>query len=225
MTRQDYLEAMQKRHAVRKYTARPIDAHTLEVLEENIRLCNDESGLHIQLVTEEPKAFGGALASYGKFSGVRNYIVLAGNGKSRHLPEECGYYGERLVLLAQHLGLNTCWVGLTYKKIPDAYALEDGEKIVCVIAIGYGENEGKSHVIRSYMDLTVNSIDAPDWFKSGMAAVMLAPSSMNRQKYVFEHRDSSVMTRRGIGLYSGVDLGIAKLHFEIGAGDVNFELA
>ncbi len=33
--------------------------------------------------------------------------------KGPTLEESCGYYGERLVLLAQQLGLNTCWVAMT----------------------------------------------------------------------------------------------------------------
>ncbi|MEI3552822.1 MAG: nitroreductase family protein [Acutalibacteraceae bacterium] len=40
--------------------------------------CNQESGLHIQLVTNEPKAFDSFMAHYGKFKGVTNYLALIG---------------------------------------------------------------------------------------------------------------------------------------------------
>lgn len=85
---------------------------------------NVKEDLNIQLVTDEPKAFSGGLAHYGKFSGVSNYFVLAGKPGS-DLHERCGFYGEHLVLLCQRLGLNTCWVGLTFKKIPSAFKLEN----------------------------------------------------------------------------------------------------
>ena len=114
------LEAMRARHSVRSYTEKLIEGETLEALEKLIDECNRESGLHIQLVRNEPMAFDSAMAHYGKFSGVKNYLALVGK-KSKKLDELCGYYGEKLVLAAQTLGLNTCWVGLTFQKIPDAF--------------------------------------------------------------------------------------------------------
>ena len=103
------MEAMKQRHSVRQYTDQPIDEEVLKTLQMEIETCNQESGLSIQLVTNEPKAFDSFMAHYGKFSGVTNYIALVGK-KSNMLDELCGYYGERLVLKAQQLGLNTCWV-------------------------------------------------------------------------------------------------------------------
>lgn len=64
---------------------------------------------------EEQKCFDSMMAHYGKFSGVKNYIALVGK-KSETLDEELGYQGERLVLKAQELGLNTCWVAMTHGK-------------------------------------------------------------------------------------------------------------
>lgn len=82
--------------------------------------------------------------SYGKFHGVENYLVMAGQ-KDDDLDERIGYYGEQLVLLAQALGLNTCWAGLSYRKVNEAYKIEKGEKLTCMIALGYGETQGVSH--------------------------------------------------------------------------------
>ena len=86
-------EAIQQRHSVRAYDDRPITGEDLEKLEALIRECNEESGLHIQLVTDEPKAFQSRMARYGHFSGVRNYIVMAGKRRLEKLDELCGYYG------------------------------------------------------------------------------------------------------------------------------------
>ena len=110
-------EAIEARHSVRAYTGQPLAADVVEVLGEKIRELNEKGHLHMQLIRDETKAFQGKLAKYGKFRGVNDYIVMAGH-KADDLDERIGYYGEQLVLLAQTLGLNTCWVGLSYSKEP-----------------------------------------------------------------------------------------------------------
>ena len=120
-------EAIGARHSVRAYKELPLAEDVVKVLEEQIALLNREGNLHIQLILNESKAFQGTMAKYGKFRNVGNYIVMAGK-KSDDLDERVGYYGEHLVLLAQTLGLNTCWVGLSYSKVPGTYVLDEGEK-------------------------------------------------------------------------------------------------
>lgn len=228
------IEAIQARHAVRRYRTEPISNEILDTLRKEIAAVNEEGRLHIQLVTDEPKAFSGPMASYGKFSGVRNYLVMAGR-KADDLDERIGYYGERLVLLAQSLGLNTCWVGLTYKKVSDAYELGADEKICCCISLGYGETQGVSHKIKTPEEVSNVSDRTPDWFKNGVDAALLAPTAVNQQKFYIEYVGApaagslpKVSIRvKGISLagYTKLDLGIVRLHFEIGAGKGNFEWA
>ena len=133
----DLQQAMAQRHSVRAYTDKPIDGKTLEQLREFIRQSNERSGLHMQLVLNDPKAFDGFMARYGKFSGVRNYIALVGK-KADGLEEKLGYHGESVALYAQTLGLNTCWVGLTYARNWNAFEIGPGEKLGLVISVGYG---------------------------------------------------------------------------------------
>ena len=151
-------EAIEARHSVRAYKGQPLAADVVEVLEEKIRKLNEKGHLHMQLIRNETKAFQGKLAKYGKFRGVNNYIVMAGQ-KSDDLDERIGYYGEQLVLLAQTLGLNTCWVGLSYSKVPGTYVLDEGEKIACYIAIGYGETQGVGHKIKTCLLYTSDAAD------------------------------------------------------------------
>ena len=148
----DIREAMLQRHSVRAYDDQPITGEDLDKLEALISACNAESGLHIQLVTDEPQAFQSRLARYGHFSGVRNYIVMVGRRQMKDLDEVCGYFGEKIVLEAQQMGLRTCWVGATYKKIPEAFEVNDDEKLVIVIAIGYGLDDGTERK-RGFTDL------------------------------------------------------------------------
>ncbi len=115
----DFMEAIKRRHAVRSYEDRPIAADARHEMQELLSQLNLESGLSMQLVLNEPKAFSGFMAHYGKFSGVKNYIALIGK-KGPGLDEDCGCYGEKAVLRAQLLGLNTCWAAMTYQKVPGA---------------------------------------------------------------------------------------------------------
>lgn len=215
------IEAMQQRHSVRQYVEKSLEAGVKEALQQEIEACNRESDLHIQLVTDEPKAFDSFMAHYGKFSGVTNYVVLVGR-KSEKLDEICGYYGERLALRAQQLGLNTCWVAMTYKKIPSAFQVKKGEKLAVVLAIGYGKTQGVAH--RSKEATAVSNVDGkmPIWFRKGVEAALLAPTAMNQQKFFLSYREGKVSAKAGMGFYSKVDLGIVKYHFEIGAGKENF---
>ena len=222
-------EAIEARHSVRAYKGQPLAADVVEVLEEKIRELNEKGHLHMQLIRNETKAFQGKLAKYGKFRGVNNYIVMAGQ-KSDDLDERIGYYGEQLVLLAQTLGLNTCWVGLSYSKVPGTYVLDEGEKIACYIAIGYGETQGVSHKIKTVEQVSNASDITPSWFKKGVEAALLAPTAVNQQKFSFEYVGRSnnrhqVRAKKGFSMigYTKMDLGIAKYHFEIGAGNEHFE--
>lgn len=212
----DILKAMRQRHSVRAYTDRPIEGETLERLQKQIDKANADSGLHIQLVLNEPQAFDCRMAHYGKFSGVRNYIALIGK-RGGDLDEKCGYYGERIVLAAQTLGLNTCWVALTYKKIPEAFTVEKDEKLLMVIAIGYGEDQGKPHGSKLYDDVA-KPHDAPAWFKAGVEAALLAPTALNQQKFSFTLKNGKVLAKAKFGTCVKTDLGIVKYHFELGSG-------
>ena len=221
------LEAISARHSVRKYIDKDIPADIIAALQEKVAECNKEGNLNIQLVQNETRAFTGML-SYGQFSGVKNYIVMVGK-KSKDLDERVGYYGEQLVLYAQTLGLNTCWVGLSYRKVPDAYYVGKEEKLVCMIALGYGETQGVGHKIKSNEEVSNASDITPSWFKRGVEAALLAPTAVNQQKFSFEYvgmnnNRHQVKAKKGISMigYTQIDLGIAKCHFEIGAGKENY---
>lgn len=211
------MEAMNARHSVRQYKNKPLEAELIAALQAEIEACNKESGLHIQLVTNEPKAFDGFMAHYGKFSGVTNYIAMVGK-KDADLDEKCGYYGERLVLKAQQLGLNTCWVALTYSKIKTAFSVAQGEKLCVVISLGYGKAQGVSHKSKTFENVAKVDGQIPEWFRNGVETALLAPTAMNQQKFTFTLKGDRVSAKEGLGFYAKVDLGIVKYHFEIGAG-------
>ena len=222
-------EAIVARHSVRLYQEKAIEATVVGRLDEEIALCNQEGGLHIQLVLDEPQAFTGGMVKYGSFKGVRNYLAMVG---PKGADEAIGYYGERLVLLAQTLGLNSCWVGLSVGKQPDRYQIAAGEKLHCVIALGYDVNHGVQHPMRpmeKFLGTQAASLrgdDLPDWFRRGMEAAMLAPTAVHQQKFEFELVDDHTVAahaRFSLVGWAKLDLGIVKYNFEVGAGKENFK--
>lgn len=218
------LEALRERHSVRKYQDRPLKEDVVEILREEIAKLNEAGNLHMQLVINERKAFRSFL-SYGSFSDVANYIMVVGH-KSESLDYRAGYYGEKLVLFAQTIGLGTCFVGLTYKKIDGAFEIGADEKVVLCIAIGYPQTDGaRSHKIKRPAQVSNVTDGSPEWFKKGVEAALLAPTAVNQQKFYFEFvPENKVKPIKGSSLvgYTKIDLGIAMYNFEIGAGRKNF---
>jgi hypothetical protein len=218
----ELLETINSRNSVRSYMDKKIEGETLDQLKKTIDECNSEGGLNIQLCLNEPEAFSGFMAKYGKFKNVKNYIALVGK-KDKHLEEKLGYYGEKIVIKAQQFGLNTCWVAMSYSKSKSKAKIKSGEKSLLVLSIGYGETNGVSHVSKPIEKLYSIDGNIPDWFRKGMEAAQLAPTAMNQQKFCFELKGNKVKAISGSGFYTKVDLGIAKYHFEIGAGKNGWE--
>lgn len=212
----DIIDIMKERHSVRQYLETPIEKEKREALSKAVREINEESGLGIQIIYDEPKCFDSFMAHYGNFSGVSNYIAVVGK-KSKDLDVTAGYYGEKLVLEAQKLGLSTCWVALTHGK--SKAEVKRGEKQVCLISLGYGKTAGTPHKNRPLEALCNCADNMLENFAAGMSAALLAPTAMNQQKFFFELRDDgSVKATAGKGFYTALDLGIVRYHFDTASG-------
>lgn len=216
----DIFEAIKARHSVRSYEDKAIEPEKIEKLQKQIDKINKESGLHFQLITNEPDGFTGTMAHYGSFKGVKNYFVLAGPKKMDY---EVGYYGEELVLCAQMLGLNTCWVALTFNKRKAHYTLNKKEKLYVVISLGYGATQGKEHKSKDISEISDLNDNSPEWYRNGVEAALLAPTAVNQQKFYFELDGDDAKVKAGGGFYTEMDSGIARYHFDIGSGKKIFD--
>ena len=206
------LDLMKERHSVRQYSDKKIEGDVKSKLNKYVASINEESGLSMQIFYNEPNCFNSMLAHYGKFSNVKNYIAIVGKKEEQ---EKAGYYGEKLVLKCQELGLNTCWVALTHGKVD--VQTKPQQKLLILIALGYGTNTGVAHKSKPIKELCKE--DAyPEWFMKGMEAVSLAPTAMNQQKFLFEMKNGQVYAKALRGFYSKIDLGIVKYHFEAVTG-------
>ena len=142
----EIMEVIRNRHSVRQYEERPIAEDLRAILDAYVEELNAESGLHIQILYDEPECFNSRMAHYGRFENADNYIAIVG-AKAPDLDEKAGYYGEKLVLKAQEIGLNTCWVALTHGK--SKAIISPGEKEVIIISLGYGKTAGNERKSKS----------------------------------------------------------------------------
>ncbi len=213
-------EAMKTRHTVRKYTDKPIPAELVENLKVRIKENNDKYNLSIKLMINDKKAFD-AFIKLILAKGVNNYLILSGPD-TPDLDEKLGYSGADIMLYAQTLGLNTWWVGSTFNR-KDVSIAADSNRVTGVIAIGYGATQGVPHKSKNPEDISLYNGEAPEWFKNGVAAVLLSPTALNKQAFSIKGDGIKVSMTCNNGIFTGSDLGIAKYHFEVGAGKDNFE--
>lgn len=210
------IQAIRDRHSVRTYTSAPIEQDKLNALTALADQINRETGLHLQVLADAGDSFHRMLHKLTGLGTAPAVIACVGpdNGD---LDELAGYHGERLVLLAQRLGLNTCWVGM-YRKDGVPAQVNAGERLSIVIALGYGASQGKPHRSRTPAQVTDAATDQPDWFRNGVELALLAPTAMNQQHFLITLKaDGAVeITDKG-GPYSRVDLGIVKYHFDVGS--------
>lgn len=210
-------EAIVERRSIRKYKPIAIPAEKVEALEACVRECNEKAGLHFQLVLNEKEALTGFLSHYGGFKNAWNYIALVGK-KEPDVSELCGYYGEKIVLLAQTLGLGTCWVGGTFKKKKTKYQCNEDEKLYLIITIGEPDETRGMHRSKTFLDVSKTKENYPSWYEEGVKAALLAPTAINQQKFTFTyHGENKVSCVADKGPFSIIDLGIVKYHFELGS--------
>lgn len=218
----DLHEAISARHAVRAYTDEPIEPSVVERLQETIDRCRVRGGVELQLVTDEPHAFGNALLHYGRFRNVRNYVAIASHANAGW-EERCGYYGAQVLLRAVQLGLDTCWVALTFSKrrVGERLELRHREQVRFAIALGHGVTHGRPHRSKSFSQVAsaAGPGAVPQWFEHGVQSALLAPTALNQQRFMFtlEADRRTVRAESGIGPCVRTDLGIAKYFFEVGA--------
>lgn len=222
--------AMHERRSARTFTDEPLGEEAIAALQDIICSANEVDQLDIELILDEPEAFACPKARKKGFSGVRNYIVMLGS-EFIDVDEACGYQGQKLVLLAHILGLRTCWEAQAYRIVQGAYGVDLGQKLVALIALGHSDDEGEVPALKQPEDISWGYESAPDWFRCGVDAALLAPTISDQPKFRFKlagEDDAGVplvkVTTRP-GRYAKVDAGIARYHFEIGTGSDLFAWA
>lgn len=210
-------EAILARHAVRNYTGKTIEPEKVSLIRRKIEELNSEGGLNLQLIEDAGKTYNKLMNMAMGLGSAPSVIACVGKD-APDLDERVGYYGEKLVLFLQQIGLNTCWAG-TFNRKNIGAEVADGERLVISIALGYGKDPGKERKSKTPDQVTEGRPDRPEWFEEGVRMALLAPTAINQQKFVIRLNDNDTVDfiDKG-GIYSKVDLGIVKCHFEIGSG-------
>ena len=211
------IEAIIARHSVRNYMSKEIEADKVRLIQEKIDELNAAGNLHLQFVADAGKTYNKLMNRAMGLGSAPSVIACVGKDEA-DLDERVGYYGQKLVLYLQQLGLNTCWTGTFNRKNINADVAADERLVIC-IAVGYGEHQGKQRKSKSADQVTAGRADRPDWFNEGVELALLAPTAINQQKFTIKlNDDDSVEFIDNGGVLSKVDIGIVKCHFEIGSG-------
>ena len=228
-------QAIEARRSRRRYLGTPIDLGIVSKLRELAAEYGRTGNIRMELVTDNGEAFNGFRKSYGMFSGVNDYLGLVANKEDGTAAERIGYYGEMFMLHTTAMGLGSCWVGMGGDRADMPFSLAENEEVVCTIILGNTAEKDslKERLIRGIThrktkaakEMFAGNGPVPDWFMDGMKAVEKAPSAMNRQPVMFSYNAGKVSAwvkakddSARLPSLLGLDFGIAKLHFEIGAG-------
>lgn len=214
----DIKELIRSRHSVREYLDKPIEIDKQTVLNEYVKELNAKYNTDVVIVFDDDNGFKNAKTGYGNFCNCKNYIVLIGKDA-----EICGYVGELIVLKAQEMGLNTCFVALTYKKgaVKKAVDIPKGEKIQCSVALGYGKTQGHARKSKSVTEVLDSDGTDPDNIDEIVEACLLAPTAVNQQKFRIVVKNGEVdVIRSGFGFYADFDLGCVKANKDLITGKI-----
>lgn len=218
------VETIRERHSVREYDGKPLARAEFDALGAVVEEYARESGLDIQLAGDNPEVFN-VIARFGLIRGCRTHVAFvvddakAGDGVAAD--EAIGYWGQKIVLAAQDMGLNTCWCALFSRKKSHAVVVP-GKKVRLVIAVGHGKTQGFSRKTKSVEALSsVECAKAPAWFAAAMEAAQLAPTAMNNQNFKITLLSDGKTVRidapqSGLNV---IDEGIVRCNFEIAANE------
>ncbi len=210
------IEAVKQRHSVRNYKPDRIPEDKVKMIREKVDELNKEGNLKLQFIEDAGKTFNKLMNRAMGLASAPSVIACVGTDGA-DLDERVGYYGEKLVLFLQSIGLNTCWAGTFNRKNIQA-EVGEGERLVISIATGFGADQGKSRRSKDISEVTEVNGKHPEWFDRGAELALLAPTAINQQKFLIKlNDDESVSFIDKGGVLSKVDLGIVKCHFEIGA--------
>lgn len=192
------------------------------------------------LVQEPPdNVFSGIIGAYGVIRGAKAFIAFIGNTRNPAVEEQVGYTGEGIILEAEAITLNTCWIGGTFRRelVNSLIDLDEHEKVYAITPVGYAKKKvnfeerllagfGLMHRRKPLKDMVTGLKESewPKWAKDSLEAARLAPSAVNRQPWKFLVDTNSITIavndkklRRESVMAKRLCCGIAMLHLEVAA--------
>lgn len=158
----DFLEVIEKRHSVRKYSDRAVDRDILETIVKVAQTApssrNSKSSAFMIIEDEDTLTALSQMRDYGSalLSGAPAAIVVLGDESKTDLwVDNCAISATFIQLAVTAMDLVSCWVHCNgrprYKTEPEGPSAEDyvcnllgikdGLRPYCVVAIGYPQEE------------------------------------------------------------------------------------
>ena len=225
-----WYRAAQKRVSIRSFSGTP-EIPVLRALRQAAQMVSTEEARIY--VGKRPGIFDPLIKKV--ITGTDAFAAVILRGKDKYM---AGFVGEAFLLECESIGLGTCWLGASYSHsvAKAAVKLRQGEKIVCLIAIGkYDETPDTVGARKSIFSLTGMEDETfcalPEWQQCAVRCARIAPSARNAQPWEFDVINGGIqvaITSSNMG-FSAIDCGIAMLHIELGAahcgkiGDWSFD--
>ena len=248
------VELIRMRTSTRSFDGKNLHNARLKKMEDYISKINEGVKIKARFsITSNTSAEGSKvekLGTYGVISGANSYIIgILGNNEEN--APEFGYLFEKIILFATDLGLQTCWLGGTFKKqdFEQNMNLHEDEYIPVVSPIGYKKE--KIRVLDSAMRAIAGSDKRKPWnelffeenistplneqragaYAVSLEMVRLAPSASNKQPWRIIKDDKKfhfyLCRTKGYGVANydlqKNDIGIAKCHFELTAKELGLK--
>ncbi len=179
------------------------------------------------------------LATYGMIKGASTFIVGAVTKGDRAM-EDYGYCMERIVLMATHLGLGTCWLGGTFNRSVSASRINkrDEEVIPAITPLGSPNYQSIRNRLMRFVArsnsrkpweklffLEENNVPLPrnigNAYQLGLDCLRIGPSASNRQPWrIIKEKDNDIYHS-----YVSRTPGYAKLYADVSLQDVDMGIA
>lgn len=235
----EWASAINLRHSARTFTGRPVERQTLYTLGVYCARLPAPFVARVAVLEEAPSNLftGLVVGGYGRVIGASSALIVIGRASAPAVQEGMGYLGEAALLQATALGLGTCWIAGSFDRgvASGLVDMDPDEQIFAVSPLGYAEERPRTGerllkaMVRAKHRRSLEEVapgfDAerwPAWAAEGVRLARIAPSAVNRQPWRFDLEPGSVtvsvVARGAEGSISRLlDVGIAMLHFEVGA--------
>lgn len=156
----EFLEVIQKRHSVRKFTDQPVDREIIDTIIDIAQTAPSSKNTKSSafMVIEDPdtlKALSEMRERGSAFmAGAQAAIVVMGDSSKADLwVENASISATFIQLAATALDLGSCWVhvngrprskedaslGTAEDYVKELLGIKDGYRVLCIIALGYEE--------------------------------------------------------------------------------------
>lgn len=248
------IELIETRRSCRTYNGMKIDAISWQKLQDFITEINAETKIKARFVLTTNQEMDGQqgvkLGTYGFISGVPSFIVGVLDKQEKEVTKFGGLF-EKIVLFATDLGLQTCWLGGTFKQsdFQQTTGIAENEYIPIVSPVGIRKD--KPRVLESAMRMVVGANNRKPWqelffaenastplteenagqYAVPLEMVRLGPSASNKQPWRIIKANQSfhffLCRTKGYNFTTydmqKNDLGIAQCHFELAVKELGLK--